>query len=111
MNRQEGFAASRVCVLCSSDGQQQTSRWSGGWRWPTLTQRCPMALRRVRGILHVDRDDAPAVLERAKLMEKGLTDHAAAFLNPNPTLAVFGVQIVVTDRAQTTASTGGKGAA
>ena len=35
--------------------------------------------RRPRGVLKVRRRDAPGALKRAKLMDKGLTDHAAMF--------------------------------
>jgi hypothetical protein len=67
--------------------------------------------KRARGVLKVKRHDAPRVLERAKLMKKGLEDHAASFSNPNPTLPIFGGQILTTDAAQVVAGKGGKGVA
>jgi hypothetical protein len=70
-----------------------------------------MAQRRARGILKVRRRDTNGALGRAKLMEKGLGDHAADFPNPNPALPVFSKQIVSTDTAQVVATKGGKGTA
>ena len=47
------------------------------------------------------------MINRAKLMEKGLGDYASTlFPNPNPTLQVFSNQIVVTDKAQTAVASG-----
>jgi hypothetical protein len=70
-----------------------------------------MEQRRARGVLKVKRRDAPEGLRRAKLMEQGFVDHAALFTKPNPPLAVFSNQIVVTDKAQVAAGKGGKGMA
>jgi hypothetical protein len=70
-----------------------------------------MAQRRARGVLKVKRSDAPGRLDRAKLMKKGIEDNAALFTTPNPALAVFSNQIVVTDEAQVAAGKGGKGVA
>lgn len=70
-----------------------------------------MGQRRARGVLKVKRTEAPGVLNRAKLMRKGLADHEATFPSPNPALAVFSNQIAVTDKAQVDANNGGKGAA
>src|SRR4051812_1138498 len=70
-----------------------------------------MAQRRARGVLKVRRRDAPGALSRAKLMKKGLEDHAGLFTDPTPPLPVFSDQIVLTDQAQVAASKGGKGAA
>jgi hypothetical protein len=68
--------------------------------------------RLVRGVLKVRRRNAPQVLGRAKLMEKGLGDHASdLFTDPNPPLPVFSNQIVITDKAQVAATHGGKGMA
>jgi hypothetical protein len=70
-----------------------------------------MAQRRARGKLGVERRNAPQVLSRAKLMDKGLTDNAAIFTSPNPALTVFSNQIAATDKAQVAAAQGGKGMA
>jgi hypothetical protein len=70
-----------------------------------------MAQQRARGVLKIKRRDALAALKRAKLMEQGLSNNAAVFTNPNPTLAVFSNQITVTDKAQVAANNGGKGMA
>jgi len=70
-----------------------------------------MKQRRSRGVLKVKRDDAPGALTRAKLMKKGLEDHAALFTSPIPPLAVFSDQIGATDKAQVAAGQGGKGIA
>jgi hypothetical protein len=68
-----------------------------------------MAQRHARGKLGAGTENAPQALNRAKLMEKGLTEHASEFPNPNPTLPVFSNQITLTDKAQTDAAHGGKG--
>ena len=70
-----------------------------------------MAQRRIRGVLKVNRREPSGVLDRAKLMEKGLTDHTATFPSPNPPLPVFRDQIVTTDEAQVAVANGGKGVA
>src|SRR5215468_6709186 len=49
--------------------------------------------RRPRGVLKVRRRATIGSLKRAKLMEKGLTDHAGIFSDPNPALVVFSNQI------------------
>ncbi len=67
--------------------------------------------RRPRGVLGVRRRSAPAVTNRAKLMEKGIGDHPGTFPAPNPPLPVFSAQIVSTDKAQVAAVQGGKGMA
>jgi hypothetical protein len=58
--------------------------------------------------LDISRRDARRALKRAKLMEKGLKEHAAIFTDPTPTVPVFSGQIVVTDQAQVAADEGGK---
>jgi hypothetical protein len=70
-----------------------------------------MSTRRSRGILKVKRHNAPGMLARAKLMEKGLEDHPSLFSAPNPALPIFSNQIAVTDEAQVLATQGGKGMA
>ena len=44
-------------------------------------------------------------------MDKGLTDHPALFVAPNPPLQVFANQIAVTDEHQVAVGAGGRGAA
>jgi hypothetical protein len=70
-----------------------------------------MAQPRARGKLDIRRRSATRALNRAKLMEKGLTDHAGVFLDPKPPLPVFANQIVLTDKAQVEAAHGGRGMA
>jgi hypothetical protein len=70
-----------------------------------------MSLRRTRGILDILRRDAVGALERAKLMDKGLTDNTGLFPDPNPALPVFKDQIAATDKAQVLVGTRGKGMA
>ena len=65
--------------------------------------------KRAKGKLDVRRRNPTQVLNRSKLMEKGLTDHASLFTTPNPTLPVFSAQIVTTDKSVTVAANGGKG--
>jgi hypothetical protein len=76
-----------------------------------MERKVHMGLRRARGILGVLHRDAPAVLKRAKLMDQGLTEYAAIFTSPNPSLTVFNNQIVITDKAQVAVGGGGKGLA
>jgi hypothetical protein len=66
--------------------------------------------KRAKGTLGIKRRVAPSALKRAKLMEKGLGDNAGLLPNPNPALAVFSNQIVLTDKAQVAVGQGGKGA-
>jgi len=66
--------------------------------------------QRARGVLKVKRRNAPGVLKRSKLMEKGLGDNVALF-TPSPPLPIFSNQIVVTDKAQVAVGKGGKGVA
>jgi hypothetical protein len=70
-----------------------------------------MSQRRSRGVLKVDRDDATAALSRAKLMKKGLEDHAVLFSSPIPSLPVFSDQIATTDLAHVLVGQRGKGMA
>ena len=70
-----------------------------------------MKTRRARGVLKIERRDANAALDRAKLMRKGLGDAASTFSSPNPPLPIFSDQIDATDAAQVVAKKGGKGMA
>lgn len=76
-----------------------------------MERKVHMGLRRARGVLLVAHTDAPAVLKRAKLMDQGLTNYAGLFSAPNPPLAVFSNQIIITDKAQVAVGGGGKGLA
>src|SRR6185295_16236175 len=83
----------------------------GGRRPCSIQGEGHMAQQHTRGKLNAGRRRAVRALKRAKLMEKGLTDHAALLPNPNPTLLIFSNQIAATEKAQVAAGNGGKGMA